>query len=78
MTDRSLQKAESLRNQFIEQVAALPDRTQLHAIEVMVITPEGRRYAFDVRSAATMLTQELFWDERGDWSDAEILEVRTI
>jgi hypothetical protein len=53
------------------------DRTRLGAIGIVFETPAAE-YAFGLVQALEALALDLYWDERGDWSDARTARVRVL
>lgn len=56
----------------------IKNRTPLHCIEVVFFDEDGQGVAFDLRGAIDAIANDKFWDERGDWSQANKAVVRTI
>lgn len=54
------------------------DRMRLACIEVIIIGTDGTEYEFGLDDALEVLANDLFFDERGNWADAEKLLVRSI
>lgn len=77
---RYIRNAESLLYQIadgLKPLEAAGVRMSLGSIQVTFIV--GRhQYAFTLVAALAALANDLYWDERGDWSSASTAEVETI
>lgn len=49
----------------------------LHCIEVVFIAGKDR-YTFDLVGAVHAIAEDLYFDERGNWAEAQSVEVRTL
>lgn len=69
-----LQHRDKLLAEIAEQLKEL-EQHRIFAIEVILIGPSGR-WAFGLAEVLGVLANDLYWDERGNWSDADKVEVR--
>lgn len=47
-------------------------------IEVVFQTDDGTRYRFGLAQALDALASDITWDERGNWSEAQIATVEVL
>lgn len=50
-------------------------RVELGVVQVAFVTPDGERFEFGLDAALEAIANDLFFDERGDWSEARGAEV---
>lgn len=83
----NIQNGSSLLLQIADALRALqkqaarrspPGDVKLGSLEVVLGTPDGGEYVFGFVEALAALGNDLYWDERGNWSDATTAEVRVI
>lgn len=79
----NLKHRDLLLEQFADQLEYIfRDNPRIQAASSIEVTLKHPRYdkpyTFGFVAALRMLIDDLFWDERGDWSDAKELEVRVI
>jgi hypothetical protein len=68
------------KEELLHQIAAgLHEHhpVRLGSIEVVFETPSAQ-YTFGLAEALDALALDLYWDERGDWSEARTARVRTL
>lgn len=68
--------------ELLQQIAAavnkLNGRTKLMTIEVTFKTDVREYIIGDLSQALDVIANDMYWDDRGDWSKARVAEVRTI
>lgn len=79
----NLRHRDLLLEQFADQLEYIfRDNPRIQAagcIEVVLKHPHhDKPYVFGFIAALRMLIDDLYWDERGDWSDARELELRVM
>lgn len=81
MMEQRLKNRDKLLSDLARQLELLyktnKGRTVLGCVEVRLTASTGT-YEFGLPYALTVLAEDLFYDERGDWSDADKLDVYTI
>lgn len=70
----NLKHRDKLLAEIAEQLKEL-EGNRIYAIEVILIGPSGR-WAFGLAEVLGVLANDLYWDERGNWSDACQADVR--
>jgi hypothetical protein len=68
------------KDELLRQIAAglrENDRARIGAIAIVFETAAAE-YTFGLAQALEALALDLFWDERGDWSDARAARVRVL
>lgn len=53
------------------------DRSPLAVIEVVLHTPDGQSFEFGLDDVLETFGNDLYWDTRGNWADADKLTVTT-
>ena len=53
------------------------DRTRLGVIEVVLTTPNGQSFEFGLDDVLEAFGNDLYWDDRGNWDDADKLTATT-
>lgn len=59
------------------EVKRTEGRVKVGTLEVVFVTPHGS-YEFGLVEALEALGQDIYWDERGNWSDATEARVATL
>jgi hypothetical protein len=82
LVDREVfdKKAIQYKDELLQQIAAGVNEhrnVQASCLEV-VFKVDDNEYSFDLPTVLDCLANDLYWDERGNWSEARIAEVRTI
>ena len=78
----NIKHASELLQQIAAGLNALVNRPfgqqspRIRVVEVLLKT-ETDEYVFDLPTVLDVLANDLYWDERGNWSDARIAVVRT-
>ena len=68
------------RDDLLQQLAAQLNKNNnnnknIGTIGVALVYDEDIRFEFGLAEAIDVLANNLYWDERGDWSEATIVEV---
>jgi len=67
---------EALLHDIAEGVRRESQR-RVETIEVVFVTPSGE-YEFSLDQALFAIANDSYWDERGNWADAESAKVRVM
>lgn len=68
MRKYNIENRDSLLRQIAEGVERLGEN-RIHSLEVVLETP-NEQFHFGLAGALSIIAEDLFWDERGNWSDA--------
>lgn len=68
------------QRELLQQIAAGLNRCLPHRVAhlVVVFVNQDQEYKFDLTTALDALANDIYWDERGNWSDARVARVETI
>ena len=72
---------EDLSNQLLTEEARCirrKARLDVACLQVTMYTPDGSSFEFSLAHGLNILAHDLYFDERGDWSDAATLSLETI
>ena len=81
--DEDEYRKENLRYRLdlLQQIAAglnVNDRHPIAVLQVVLQGGEQGRFEFGVAQALDVIANDLYWDERGDWSDACVAVVEVL
>jgi hypothetical protein len=67
--------------ELLQQIAAFlnrNDRVKIGHVQVTLETEAGGAFEFSLAGCLDVLANDLYWDERGDWSKARIARLTVI
>lgn len=76
MSERFIKHGPALLHDIAEGVRR-ESKHRIEVLEVVFVTPSGE-FEFSLEQALFALADDTYWDERGNWSDAESAKVRTL
>jgi hypothetical protein len=78
MTTKNLKHGDELLRQIAEVLKHIP-RTTTHSVQVTFSDREHRNcFVFSLSGALDAIARDLYWDETGDWSEADTVTVEIL